>query len=173
MGRAEKLAVRMGSGLKPGLFGEDGGNDGGGEPGAGLGVEGGMPEPRGGRTPSFFAIGDLFANMKAFVFSAGVVVEPAFGIDLMSCDLVAAGSEAGLGGVEATSATGGAPEDHLTTGGAKGGDVAGEGGGEGLFEVGGVNEVQSGALEVAGPFGEVRGERMVAVREEAGALEEA
>ena len=136
-------------------------DDGGGEPRARFGVEGGVPEPRGGGVPRLVAVGDLFAHVESLLVVAGVVGEPVVGIDFAFGDLITTGAETGLGGMETSGAPGGAPEDDLAAGGPEGGDLAGEVGSEGVFEFGRLDEMKGCAFEVGGPFGKLGGDGLV------------
>ena len=91
--------------------------------------------------PGLCAVGNLFADMEGLVITNRVVGEPVFGIDLALCDLVTARSKAGLGGMQAASASGSAAEDDLSACRTKGGNIAWEICGKALFEFSRLDEV--------------------------------
>ena len=119
------------------------------------------------------AIGDVLADVKSVVSFVGIIAKPVFGVDLAGSDFISARAQAGFRGVKAAGSTSRTAKDDLASSGAKEGAFPRKVGGDDGFEVGSLARVKSRTVEVGRPFGEFGAMALIAVFEDAGALDEA
>lgn len=132
-------------------LGGEGGDDGGGLPGAGVGVEGGVPEPGGGGNPAAGAVADLLADVEAALLVVGEVGEPVLAVDGAVGDMVTGLAQVALGGLETAGASGGVADEEDAASGLEDDGGAGVAPDEVLLVGEGACHAERGSLEVGGP----------------------